>query len=153
MPFFPETTFFSAAVVPCFRWRLSPVYLTSLMFGSLNTNTEGRRRDCLSFSPVSSKNTPPLYGFFWCGQAKPTIWMGPSARVCITAGVQKHSEPSPDPGLIVCNHMRQFLATPEQVNCNLGHLPGRNWLASLLTLSSCQMVSRKVPSVEMPTLG
>lgn len=25
---------------------------------------------------------------------------------------------------MVCNHMGKFLATPEQVNCNLGHLPG-----------------------------
>lgn len=98
-------------------------------------------------------------GYFGWAGLKPPCTVGPEP--CLCAWVVSAPPPSdcssnslcPPKGLEACNHMRQFSVIPGEVNCNLGHLLKRKWLASLLTLSNCQVASWKSPSGDFQSSG
>lgn len=75
-----------------------PVYLTSLVFGSLNTQTHWVGTEGRFLQPLSRILLyQTLYGFFWCGQARCTLQTGPWARVRVWVYVQQLSQFSPRP--------------------------------------------------------
>lgn len=112
---------------------------------------------CLLLFPLClfQDYTAGSWGLLWLGWAKTSLYSGPWAWVVSAPPPSDCSSNSRSPpkGLEACNHMQQFSVIPGEVNCNLGHLLKRKWLASLLTLSNCQVASWKSPSGDFQPSG
>lgn len=140
-----------------------PLHLTPSEFRSKNGSWTDHFPGASPSSGQWYQAAFPSWASFGCVGPRPTLqslhpgWGVSPFRICDRAS---HS-PSPPKGFRGrpgpwpdgCHHMGQGSARPGGVNCNFGHLPRRNWLASLLTVSSCQMASWKSPLWAFRPLG